>query len=199
VALTPKYCAACGSPLTRRTPGIDQRERLACSHCDFVWYENPKILVCCIATWQERALWIKRATDPQHGMWAQPAGFMEKGETPEEAACRELYEETGAVLRPEQLKLFIVGSLPEISEVYLVYRGELERPRFATSSPEAEEVALYAESEVPWHSLAYPEVAEASVQFYRDHAAREYGVYSGCYVQGRHRLTRIALEAKARC
>jgi len=190
--VTPKFCALCGRPLATCMPGNDQRERLACGDCGFVWYENPKILVCCIATWQDKALWIRRATDPQRGLWTQPAGFMEKGETPEQAACRELSEETGAVMNPDRLHLFIVGSLPEISEVYLVYRGGLDKPEYAASSPEAEKVELLSQQEVPWGSLAYPEVAEASVQFYRDHAVGNYGVYSGCYVNGLHRLTRIA-------
>ena len=186
-----KFCALCGATLIKILPENDHRERLACSKCHQVAYENPKILVSCIASWQEKVLWMKRATEPQKGYWAQPSGFMEQGETPEQAAARELYEETGAIIAPDRLHLFVVGSLPEISEVYLVYRAELTDQNFGPSD-EAEQVALYAEEDAPWSEFAYPDVVEALRQFYIDHAQRNYGVYSGCYVNGKNTFTRIS-------
>lgn len=38
---------------------------------------------------------IKRGSPPQRGTWGSPSGFIESGETPEEACLRELKEETG--------------------------------------------------------------------------------------------------------
>jgi ADP-ribose pyrophosphatase YjhB (NUDIX family) len=42
-----------------------------------------------------RVLLIRRANDPGRGLWSVPAGRIEAGETPAEAAVREVREETG--------------------------------------------------------------------------------------------------------
>ncbi len=190
---TPNYCTACGESLVHTRPAGDHRERPTCPACGRVHYENPKILVACIATWRDKVLWIKRGTPPKRGYWAIPSGFVEKGETPEQAACRELHEETNARIEPASLDLFLVGSLPEISEVYLVYHGELQSDVCETTA-EAREVAFFASGDVPWEDYAYPDVAEAMKQFYRDHEKRSYGVYVGRYAGGVNTFTRIRSE-----
>lgn len=176
--------------MVRKVPPNDHRERMVCESCGYIHYENPKILVACIATWGDRVLWIKRATEPRKGYWAIPSGFAEKGETPEQAAARELEEETGARIKVESLNLFVVGSLPEISEVYLVYRGELDSDDYHMTA-EAEAVALFSRDEAPWGQYAYPAVVEAMHQFYRDHLKRSYGVYVGRYADEKNTFTRI--------
>lgn len=46
---------------------------------------------------------IKRGHEPFAGQWAIPGGFVEYGETVEEAAVREANEETGLDIRLEKL------------------------------------------------------------------------------------------------
>jgi 8-oxo-dGTP pyrophosphatase MutT (NUDIX family) len=116
---------------------------------------------------------------------------MESGETPEQAAARELQEETLAHIDPENLTLFLIGSIPEISEVYLVYHGELAQLRYGLSE-EALEVELYGQTDAPWEEFAYPDVAEFMQQFYLDHASRSYGVYAARYVEGIHTFRIVA-------
>jgi 8-oxo-dGTP diphosphatase len=54
-----------------------------------------------------RVLAIRRGHDPFAGMWALPGGFVEPNESVEEAAARELQEETALTGVPlEQLRCF---------------------------------------------------------------------------------------------
>jgi 8-oxo-dGTP diphosphatase len=62
---------------------------------------TPLLTVDCIALDSEgRVLLIKRKNPPFEGQYALPGGFVDVGETVEEACRRELHEETGPASRP---------------------------------------------------------------------------------------------------
>ncbi len=84
-----KFCSNCGESVVLRTPEGDNRERFICDHCHTIHYQNPNIVAGCIPEWQGRILLCKRAIEPRYGLWTLPAGFMENGETTEQAAMRE--------------------------------------------------------------------------------------------------------------
>jgi len=70
--------------------------RLFCEACQAAIYENPVPATCLVVVDPtERLLLVKRNVDPRKGWWCLPGGYMELGEEPEEAALRELAEETG--------------------------------------------------------------------------------------------------------
>ncbi len=87
------YCPLCATPL--QTAIIDGKERKFCPSCNFVDYKNPLPVATAVAMRNNKFLLIKRGLPPRKGTWAAPAGFIELGETPEEACLRELKEETG--------------------------------------------------------------------------------------------------------
>src|SRR5580704_1299402 len=84
------------APFQRRVPEGDNRERSVCSNCGFVAYENPKIVVGSVVVSGGRVLMCRRSIEPRRGFWTLPAGYMELGETLEEAAAREALEEAEA-------------------------------------------------------------------------------------------------------
>lgn len=87
------FCPMCEATLQK---GMKEgRERKYCPKCDFVDYKNPLPVALAIAIKDKKFLLIKRGLPPKKGMWASPSGFIEIGETPEEACLRELKEETG--------------------------------------------------------------------------------------------------------
>jgi 8-oxo-dGTP diphosphatase len=86
-------CPICGATL--QIGMIEGKERKYCPKCDFVDYKNPLPVALAIAVKDKDFLLIKRGLPPRQGMWASPSGFIEIGETAEEACLRELKEETG--------------------------------------------------------------------------------------------------------
>jgi len=143
------------TPFQRRVPEGDSRERLVCADCGFVNYENPKIVVGVVATWEGRILLCRRAIHPRRGFWTLPAGYLELNETTADGAAREAREEACAVLRIDQL--LAVYSIPRISQVQLMYRANLVSPDVAAGE-ETEAVGLFDWDEIPWDEIAFPSV-----------------------------------------
>jgi ADP-ribose pyrophosphatase YjhB (NUDIX family) len=73
----------------RQMPEGDNRERLVCGDCGFVQYENPKVVVGAVCSWQDRILLCRRAINPRKGFWTLPAGYLELHESTADDALRE--------------------------------------------------------------------------------------------------------------
>jgi ADP-ribose pyrophosphatase YjhB (NUDIX family) len=151
-------------PRIRKVPAGDNRQRLVCPDCDFVAYENPKVVVGVVATWEDMVLLCKRAIEPRLGYWTLPAGFMEMGESPQEGAAREAWEEARAQL--EIIDLLAVYSLHHISQLQLFYRARLISLE-VSAGPESEEVGLFRFDSLPATNLAFPSVHWAIDHFQR--------------------------------
>ncbi len=142
-------------PRIRKIPSGDNRHRLVCPDCDFIAYENPKVVVGVVATWENKLLMCRRAIEPRKGYWTLPAGFMEMGESPEEGAAREAWEEARARLKI--IDLLAVYSLSHISQLQLFFRARLLTPEVSVG-PESEEVGLFEFDSLPHTDLAFPSV-----------------------------------------
>lgn len=85
-----KYCSICGARLKK-----SKDDNLECTKCDFVNYRNPRPTSTALVLYKNKLLLTKRARAPFKGSWDLPGGFIERGENADEAAIRELKEETG--------------------------------------------------------------------------------------------------------
>lgn len=150
-----KFCSSCGQSVSQLIPEGDNRLRFVCNNCDLIHYTNPNNVCGAILTWGEKILLCKRAIEPRSGLWTLPAGFMENGETVAEAAARESMEEANA--EADKLDLFGVFSLPHISQVYLMFRGELTTDQ-VSPGVESLETGLFEVADIPWDQLAFPVV-----------------------------------------
>ena len=110
----------------QRIPDGDDRPRQVCADCGFVDYENPKVVVGSVVTWQDRVLLCRRAIDPRKGFWTLPAGYLELQESATDGARREAWEEAGVRIEIDQL--LAVYSIPRISQIQLIYRASLPAP-----------------------------------------------------------------------
>ncbi|NBC31445.1 MAG: NUDIX domain-containing protein [Alphaproteobacteria bacterium] len=142
-------------PSVRAVPEGDDRPRLTCPDCGYIAYENPKIIVGSVCSWEDRLLLCRRAIEPRLGFWTLPAGFLELNETTEDGAAREAWEEARARIAIDGV--LAVYNIPRISQVQIIYRARLLDPAVA-AGPESAEVGLFRWDEVPWDDLAFPSV-----------------------------------------
>jgi ADP-ribose pyrophosphatase YjhB (NUDIX family) len=148
------YCSQCGNQsVIFKIPQHDTLHRHVCDHCNTIFYDNPKVVVGAVTTYQGNFLLCKRAIDPQKGLWTYPAGYLENQESLEDAARREAMEEAGVSIK--LTRLLGIYSLTAVNQVHIIYAAEMIRP---DNSPghESIEVALFKQDQIPWENLAFP-------------------------------------------
>jgi ADP-ribose pyrophosphatase YjhB (NUDIX family) len=150
-----RFCSRCGAPVELRRPEGDELERHVCTDCREIHYQNPKVVVGAVCTLDDRVLLCRRAIEPRAGLWTIPAGYLELGESAEEGAAREAWEEARA--RIEITGLLAVYSVVRIDQVQLLYRAHLLSPEIA-AGPETLELDLFDWHAIPWEELAFPTV-----------------------------------------
>jgi ADP-ribose pyrophosphatase YjhB (NUDIX family) len=149
------FCSQCGQPVTVLVPEGDHLPRHVCTGCGVVHYQNPKIVAGCVPEHDGRILLCRRAIEPRRGYWTIPAGFMENGETTQEAARRESVEE--AMAEVEIGSLLAVVHVLHADQVHVMFRARLAYPEFG-AGPESLEVMLCNEDDIPWHDIAFRSV-----------------------------------------
>ncbi|HAA12267.1 MAG TPA: hypothetical protein DCE41_11425 [Cytophagales bacterium] len=147
------FCSNCGSDALKwEIPLGDNRPRYQCSNCGTIFYQNPKIVVGCLALWEGKVLLCKRGIEPRKGLWNLPAGYLENGETVESGALRELWEEAGAKLKLwHQHTLY---SLTHVNQVYIHFIGDLIEGKHHAGE-ETLDSQLFAPEDIPWSSIAF--------------------------------------------
>ena len=89
------HCPQCGRP----TPPETRRSPFRCDACGFLYFFNPAVATAVFIRRPDgRVLLIRRAKNPAMGKLAPPGGFIDIGETAEQAAAREVREEVGLSL-----------------------------------------------------------------------------------------------------
>ena len=138
-----KYCPQCARELMSRV--IDGVNRLACSssECGFVHWNNPIPVVAGIVQHEGKYIIARNAKWPS-GMFSMITGFLEKGETPEQAIFRETHEELG--LRGESLEFIGHYAFLELNQLVIAFavkaHGNL------APSEEIAEVKMLSKSEL---------------------------------------------------
>jgi ADP-ribose pyrophosphatase YjhB (NUDIX family) len=171
-----KFCSTCGHVVVFEIPTGDDRPRHLCHDCGTIHYVNPRIIVGVVPYLGDKVLLCKRAIEPRYGLWTLPAGFMENGESSEQGALRESWEEARANIRIDDL--YAVYDIPQISQVYLIYRGELTDTNFG-AGPESLEVELFDEAEIPWDEMAFPVMTATLKHYFSDRKTGSYALHRG--------------------
>lgn len=170
------FCSQCGAPVTLAVPEGDTLPRFVCGACRTIHYQNPKIVAGCIPEWNGQILLCRRGIEPRTGFWTFPAGFMEMGESTEQAAARETLEEARA--RVEITDLYAVFTLSRVSQVYVVFRGRLPEPEYGVGH-ESLEVGLFEPEKIPWDRLAFRVIHETLARYVDDRRRGRFPVHVG--------------------
>ncbi|HEX5803418.1 MAG TPA: NUDIX hydrolase [Azospira sp.] len=169
------FCSHCGAAVELAIPPGDTLPRHICTRCGTIHYQNPRMVIGCIAEWEGRILLCRRAIEPRYGLWTLPAGFMENNETTAAAAIRETQEEACAEV--EIGKLFALVNIPHIHQVHMFYTARLIGGRYGAGS-ESLESALFAEDEIPWPQLAFRSVSFALQAWLDDRKRGTFGLHT---------------------
>jgi 8-oxo-dGTP diphosphatase len=152
-----KFCPRCGQPADVAYP-----RSISCPHCGYDAYFNPKPVAAAIpVTRDNKIVLLRRAFDPGKDLWTFPGGFVDLGESVEEAARREALEEIEAPV--ELHDLVGVYSKAEERIVLIVFAATIEEEPQTT--PEALEVRAFAPEELPWQELAFWSTTDALKDF----------------------------------
>jgi ADP-ribose pyrophosphatase YjhB (NUDIX family) len=157
LAEEPRFCPACGEPVQPRLLEADHRPRLVCPNGHVTW-RNPRLVVGTLPIENGRVVLARRAIEPQLGLWGNPSGFLELGESTQEGARRETEEETE--LRVEVGRLVGVYSRPHAGIVTMAYEATIVGGA-AEPAAETSEVRAFGPDEIPWEELAFSTVESA--------------------------------------
>lgn len=142
-----RFCPRCGREATVRYP-----RSISCPNCGYGAYYNPKPVACAIPTNRAGRIYLlRRGFEPRRGHWSMPGGFVDLGESVEDAARREVKEELE--LEIELTSLVGVYSRAQDRTVVVVYAATAGGTPSVTE--EALEVHAFAPIDIPWQDLAF--------------------------------------------
>lgn len=123
---------------------------------------------------RRRVLLIRRGAEPFLGMWALPGGFVDEGEPLEEAARRELAEETGLALDAALVRVGAFGDPGRdprgwtVSAAYVADAG-VEPPQVA-GGDDAAEAAWFDLDALPPLAFDHAKILSAGLEISGEHA-----------------------------
>jgi 8-oxo-dGTP diphosphatase len=141
------YCPRCGHVLEDRE--AFGRTRRFCPSCELIVFRDHKVAAGVLVEHEGKVLLVRRRLNPRKGTWSFPAGFVDFGEEPAEAAVRECREETGLQVEIAGLLDVIAGREHERgADIVILYHAWL-----AGGEPQAaddvDRVAFFAPDQLP--------------------------------------------------
>ena len=159
-----RFCPRCGGRLEKRMVKVGEPERLVCQSCSFIFYLDPKVVAGTLFTIDKRVVLLRRGVEPGIGRWVFPGGYVDRGESVQDAAVRETKEESRLDIRLGSL--LGVYSYPRSPNVIVVYAAEVIGGEL-DAGDESVEAGTFEATEIPWKELAFPSTREALKDYIR--------------------------------
>ncbi|HEY0792602.1 MAG TPA: NUDIX domain-containing protein [Chthoniobacterales bacterium] len=167
------HCPKCGSAAlqSRKAKSFD------CPDCGFHFYLNPAVAAAALIVSNRRpgeVLFVRRAKDPGKGRLGLIGGFVDSGETIEQAVEREVKEELGLKVAEATYFASFPNEYPfrgvsyPVADVFFLVRVLTED--FRLQREEVTEATWLAVPEMDLNDLAFPSMRKA-VALYRDKLA----------------------------
>jgi len=164
IQTTYRFCPCCGGPFLSKRVKAGEPRRLVCSHCDFIFYLDPKLAACAIVEIEDKIVLLQRGIPPEFGKWVIPGGYVDLGEPVPVAAVRETWEEVR--LKIEVVDLVGVYSYPRTPVVVIVYAAEV-RDGILQAADESLAAGMFAPGEIPWEKLAFSSTRDALRDYFK--------------------------------
>jgi ADP-ribose pyrophosphatase YjhB (NUDIX family) len=156
------YCPRCATLLTEEIRF--GRNRPVCPECGWIHFVDPKVAAAVLVEQDGRVLLARRGNEPFRGLWTLPAGFINGGEDPAEAAVRECLEETGLSVRVTRVLDIISGrEHPRGADFIIVYQAEVISGDLKADD-DADAVEWFARNQLP--PLAFRATQKVLQSFY---------------------------------
>ena len=153
-----RFCPRCGGDLEKRVVKPPEPKRLVCLNCSFIFYQDPKVVAGTIFTLDRGIVLLKRDVEPAMGKWVFPGGYVDRGESVQEAAIRETREE--CQMEVKLGPLLNVYSYPGSPNIIVVYAAQVVGGELAAGD-ESVEARVFAPTEIPWNDLAFDSTKDA--------------------------------------
>jgi mutator protein MutT len=156
------FCPRCGRPAGPRSA----EPRFECAACGFAYYFSPTVAAAAFIVREDGCvLIIRRAKEPAKGKLAIPGGFIDIGETAEEALWREVREEVNLELS----RIEFLCSQPNeyhykevtypVCDLFFVARVEANQEAKALDAVES--LCWLAPAKVDPEEIAFPSMKQA--------------------------------------
>ncbi|MDT0649330.1 NUDIX hydrolase [Autumnicola edwardsiae] len=121
-------------------------------------------VILCSTNNQFKVLLIKRKKDPFKDQWALPGGFIEEGEDLEQAAKRELLEETGVKIHSmEQIRAFgKPGRDPRGRMISIAFLSRIFSEEALSPGDDAKDAAWFEINDLPELAFDHNEIITAA-------------------------------------
>jgi len=153
-----KFCPRCTGRFETRFLKDGDPERLVCPDCGLIFYLGPKLVAGAIFEMDDEIVLVQRDIEPGYGMWTFPGGFVERGETAEAAAEREVLEECGLEIEARGIigLYSYEGEIPAIAVFRALVVGGDAKPLDETM-----DVRGFPRDKLPWTEMAFPSTEQA--------------------------------------
>ena len=148
-----KYCPLCATALVEKH--IYNALRSTCPACGFIYFLDPKVVIVVAVQHEGKLLLGRRNIDPGKGLWSFVSGYVDRGEKVEEAAIREVKEETNLDVQLDNLLgIYSQNGNPHVVIAYRASVVNDDISKMVGQPDEVNELTFFACEEMP--DLAFP-------------------------------------------